>query len=75
MKKNFAFTALICQTDDGWYYGRIKEVPEAMSQGHSLYELKDNLQHALSMILKMHSEETIREMKGMKIIRLKLLPA
>jgi predicted RNase H-like HicB family nuclease len=75
MKRNFAFTALISKTDDGWYYGRIEEVPEAMSQGRTVDELKENLQDALSMMLNIRREEAAREMHGQKFIRRKLLPA
>jgi predicted RNase H-like HicB family nuclease len=75
MKRNFSFTALISKTSDGWYYGRIEEVPEAMSQGRSLEELEDNLQDALAMMLQIRREEATREMQGKKFIRRKLLPA
>lgn len=75
MKRNFAFTALISKTDDGWYFGRIEEVPEAMSQARSLEELKENLQDALTMMLDIRREEAARQMTGRKFIRRKLLPA
>ncbi len=58
MKKSFAFTAIIRKTPDGWYYGRIEEVPEAMSQGKTLEELQENLQDALSMILEIRREDS-----------------
>jgi predicted RNase H-like HicB family nuclease len=32
--------------DDGWYVGRLKEVPGVFSQGRTLEELKANIQDA-----------------------------
>ena len=37
--------------DDGWYIGRIKEVPGVFSQGESLEELEDNVRDAYGMVL------------------------
>lgn len=36
--------------DDGWYVGRLREVPAVMSQGESLAELEDNIQDAYLML-------------------------
>ena len=33
-------------TDDGWYVGKLREVPGVFSQGESLAELKANIQDA-----------------------------
>lgn len=32
--------------DDGWYVGRLKEVPGVFSQGESLEELEENIRDA-----------------------------
>ncbi len=32
--------------DDGWYVGRLKEVPGVFSQGETLDELEENIQDA-----------------------------
>ncbi|HEB78702.1 MAG TPA: type II toxin-antitoxin system HicB family antitoxin [Methylothermaceae bacterium] len=37
--------------DDGWYVGRLKEVPGVFSQGATLEELEDNLQEAYRLML------------------------
>jgi predicted RNase H-like HicB family nuclease len=37
--------------DDGWYVGRIKEVPGVFSQGESLDELKENIKEAYSLMM------------------------
>ena len=37
--------------DDGWYVGRLKEVPGVFSQGASLGELEENIQDAYELVL------------------------
>ena len=36
--------------DDGWFVGRLREVPAVMSQGETLVELEDNIQDAYLML-------------------------
>ncbi len=43
--------------DDGWYVGRLKEVPGVFSQGETLAELEENIQDAYKMM--MECEATI----------------
>ncbi len=37
--------------DEGWYVGRLKEVPGIFSQGKSLQELEENIRDAYRMML------------------------
>ena len=64
MKTTTCFNALIKETDDGWFFGQIEEVPEAMSQGITIEELIENLSDALSLILDIRREETLEYYKG-----------
>lgn len=41
--------------DEGWYVGRLREVPGVFSQGKSLRELEENIRDAYQMMLE---EET-----------------
>jgi len=41
--------------DEGWYVGRLKEVPGVFSQGESLKELKENIRDAYHLMIE---EET-----------------
>ena len=41
--------------DEGWYVGRLKEVPGVFSQGESLAELKENIRDAYHLMVE---EET-----------------
>jgi len=36
--------------EDGWYIGRLKEVPGVFSQGESLEELEENIRDAYRMM-------------------------
>ena len=37
--------------DEGWYVGRLKEVPGVFSQGASLQELEENIQDAYQLMM------------------------
>jgi predicted RNase H-like HicB family nuclease len=53
MLRRFTLEYLI---DDGWYVGRLKEVPGIFSQGESMDELEENIRDAYQMM--MADEET-----------------
>ena len=37
--------------DEGWYVGRLKEIPGVFSQGESLAELEENIREAYRLII------------------------
>jgi len=37
--------------DDGWYVGRLKEVPGVFSQGETLQELEENIRDAYQLMI------------------------
>jgi predicted RNase H-like HicB family nuclease len=37
--------------DEGWYVGRLKEIPGVLSQGESLAELEENIRVAYQLVL------------------------
>ena len=37
--------------DEGWYVGRLREVPGVFSQGRSLKELEENIEDAYRLML------------------------
>ena len=53
MLKNFT---LEYWQDDGWYVGKLKEIPGIFSQGETLQELEDNIRDAYTLMMK--EEET-----------------
>ncbi|MBN2444835.1 MAG: type II toxin-antitoxin system HicB family antitoxin [Spirochaetales bacterium] len=42
--------------DDGWYVGRIKEIPGVFSQGETLTELEENIIDAYTMVIEENSQ-------------------
>lgn len=49
------FTAVFERAEEGGYVGWVEEIPEAMSQGETLSEAKNNLLDALKLVIEMHS--------------------
>ena len=48
MPKSFTLEYWI---DDGWYVGKLKEVPGIFSQGETLQELEENIRDAYRLML------------------------
>ena len=46
--------------DEGWYVGRLKEVPGVFSQGETLEELEENIKEAYQLMM---AEEEILPVK------------
>ena len=44
--------------DDGWYVGKLKEVPGIFSQGESLDELEENIRDAYRMMIEEEGAES-----------------
>ena len=42
--------------DDGWFVGKLREIPGVFSQGETLEELKENIADAYRMMLAAESE-------------------
>ncbi len=45
-----AFTLEYWQ-DDGWYVGRLQEIPGVFSQGETIEELEENIEDAYKLIM------------------------
>ena len=46
--------------DEGWYIGRLKEVPGVFSQGETLQELEDNIRDAYKLMTEEELDGTSR---------------
>ena len=42
--------------DDGWYVGKLKEIPGVFSQGETIDELEKNIQDAYRLVIEDESE-------------------
>ena len=45
------YTIIIQKNKNGWYTGQCEQIPEAISQGETLEELKANMADAIKMII------------------------
>lgn len=54
MLRNFTLEYWI---DDGWYVGRLREIPGIFSQGETLQELEENVEEAYRLM--MEEEEPV----------------
>ena len=55
--------------DEGWYVGRLKEVPGVFSQGQSLEELKENILDAYNLMIE---EEALPHMIKGKVKQIRV---
>ncbi len=62
-------TARIEKSNDGWFVGQLEELPEVLSQGKTIAELKINLLDALNLLLDSNRKNIEIENKGKKVIR------
>ncbi len=54
--------------DDGWFVGRLKEVPGVFSQGETLEELKENIIDAYRMMLaEYETDDTHADAKNIEL--------
>jgi len=49
--------------DDGWYVGRLREVPGVFSQGETLQELEENIRDAYQMMMEEKEQCTTTKLK------------
>ena len=63
------YTIIIQKNTDGWYTGQCEQIPEAITQGETLEELKENMADAIKMVIEYKKEETRRQYVGKKIFR------
>ena len=63
------YVIIIEKNANGWYTGQCEQIPEAISEGATLEELKENMADAIKMVLDYKKEETRQHYLGRKIIR------
>jgi len=54
-------------TDDGWYVGKLREVPGIFSQGKTLEELKLNIKDALELVLEEDAPPSVPDYKSIEL--------
>ena len=63
------YTIIIEKNANGWYTGQCEQIPEAISQGETLEELKENMADAIKMVIDFKKEETRKQYLGRKFFR------
>jgi len=69
------YTAIIQKTPSGWYIGQCEQVPEALTQGRTIEEVKENLKDAINLVLEDDKENFRKVHKGESFIRRKIVMA
>jgi len=53
--------------DDGWYVGKLREVPGVFSQGETLEELKENIKDAFNLMLQEDMQIPVENYQSVQI--------
>jgi len=53
--------------DEGWYVGRLKEIPGIFSQGETLEELEENIRDAYALMMEEEAPKTSERSKEIEI--------
>ncbi|MDR1780914.1 MAG: type II toxin-antitoxin system HicB family antitoxin [Tannerella sp.] len=61
------YTAIVQQTEDGWYVAQCEQIPAAITQGRTLEELDENLKDAISLVIEIEREEAMKRFNGKQI--------
>ena len=70
--KKFHFTAIIEKGENGYFVGQVEEVPEAISQGKTIEELKAKLLDAVYLVFEAKRELTKKSFTGKNPISRKI---
>ena len=63
------FTAVFEEGEQGWWVATCPEVPEAITQGRTIEEARENLKDAIRMELEIRREEAEEDLEGREVIR------
>ena len=68
MQSNLKLTMAIRPGMDGWFVGKIVEIPGVLTQGKTVEEAKANLLDALALYLETEREEQQAELQGGQVV-------
>jgi predicted RNase H-like HicB family nuclease len=66
------YTAVFEKMDNGWYFAQCEQMPNAITQGETIAEAKENLQEVITMLLNIQKEESAKQFAGKKLLRCKI---
>ena len=64
MKYNYTLTYWL---DEGWYVGKIREIPGVFSQGETLEDLIENIKDAYSLMMEENLEDIAANSNNIEI--------
>jgi len=56
--------------DDGWFVGRLVEVPGVFSQGATLHELKENINDAYNLVMETEPGDIFPPVRSRMVVEL-----
>ena len=71
-RNNMEYTVVLEKMDDGHWFCQCEQVPEAITQGATIEEAKENIKDAIQMVLSAKKELTRQQYVGRRIIRRKI---
>ena len=63
------FTAVFEKGENGWWVASCLKVPEAITQGKTIEEARENLKDAIHLVLEVRREDGEKELEGREVIR------
>jgi predicted RNase H-like HicB family nuclease len=66
------YTATFEKMDNGWYFAQCEQMPNAITQGRTIAEAKENLQEVITMLLEVQKEESLKQLNGKKLVHRKI---
>jgi predicted RNase H-like HicB family nuclease len=63
------YTAVFERGEDGWWVASCLEMPEAITQGETIEEARENLKDAIQLLLGVRREDAEKELEGREVIR------
>ena len=63
------YTAIYEQGEDGWWVASCLEMPEAITQGETIEEARENLRDAIQLLLEVRREDAEKQLEGREVIR------
>lgn len=64
-----SYTAIFERGEDGWWVASCLEMPEAITQGATIDEARENLKDAIHLLLEVRREDAEKELEGRDVIR------
>jgi predicted RNase H-like HicB family nuclease len=68
MDTNLRLTMAIRPGMDGWFVGKIVEIPGVLTQGKTVEETKSNLLDALALYLEVEREEQQADLRASNVV-------